>query len=40
LPRPRDVFRLHDNGAFRDLYDAIWADLERQVGALRTGTAS
>lgn len=40
LPRPRDVFRLHDNGAFRDLYDAIWGDLERQVGVLRTGTAS
>ncbi len=40
LPRPRDVFRLHDNGAFRDLYDAIWADLERQVGALRTVPAS
>jgi NitT/TauT family transport system ATP-binding protein len=31
MPRPRDVFRMHDSDAFRALYDAIWVELERQV---------
>lgn len=31
LARPRDIFRMHDSGEFRDLYDSIWAELERQV---------
>jgi NitT/TauT family transport system ATP-binding protein len=31
LPRPRDIFRLHDSHEFRELYDAIWRELERQV---------
>jgi NitT/TauT family transport system ATP-binding protein len=31
IPRPRDIFRIHDNAAFRRLYNAIWAELERQV---------
>lgn len=31
LTRPRDIFRMHDSGEFRDLYDSIWAELERQV---------
>jgi NitT/TauT family transport system ATP-binding protein len=31
MPRPRDVFRIHDNSDFRRLYDAIWMDLEREV---------
>ena len=31
MSRPRDVFRMHDNGDFRVLYDAIWEELERQV---------
>jgi NitT/TauT family transport system ATP-binding protein len=36
LPRPRDVFRIHDSPAFRELYDNLWLELERQVqGASR-----
>jgi NitT/TauT family transport system ATP-binding protein len=35
LARPRDIFRMHDSSEFRNLYDAIWAELERQVGAPR-----
>jgi NitT/TauT family transport system ATP-binding protein len=31
LRRPRDIFRMHDRHEFRELYDAIWAELERQV---------
>jgi NitT/TauT family transport system ATP-binding protein len=31
MPRPRDVFRMHDNSDFRTLYDTIWVELERQV---------
>lgn len=31
MSRPRDVFRMHDSGEFRALYDAIWAELEHQV---------
>jgi NitT/TauT family transport system ATP-binding protein len=31
MPRPRDVFRMHDSTDFRALYDAIWVELERQV---------
>jgi NitT/TauT family transport system ATP-binding protein len=31
MSRPRDVFRMHDSGEFRALYDAIWVELEHQV---------
>jgi NitT/TauT family transport system ATP-binding protein len=31
MSRPRDVFRMHDSGEFRELYDAIWVELARQV---------
>ena len=31
MARPRDVFRMHDNGDFRSLYDTMWVELERQV---------
>jgi len=31
MPRPRDVSHMHDSADFRALYDAIWAELERQV---------
>jgi NitT/TauT family transport system ATP-binding protein len=31
LPRPRDVFKIHDSPDFRDLYDKLWLELERQV---------
>jgi len=31
MSRPRDVFRMHDSGEFRALYDTIWEELECQV---------
>jgi NitT/TauT family transport system ATP-binding protein len=31
MSRPRDVFRIHDSGEFRQLYDTIWMELEHQV---------
>jgi NitT/TauT family transport system ATP-binding protein len=31
LPRPRDIFRMHDIPEFRALYDNLWRELERQV---------
>jgi len=31
MSRPRDVFRMHDSGQFRALYDTIWEELECQV---------
>ncbi len=31
IPRPRDVFFIHDNEEFRRLYDVIWKELEAQV---------
>lgn len=31
LPRPRDIFHIHDFDAFRRLYDEIWRELEVQV---------
>ena len=31
MSRPRDVFRIHDSGEFRALYDTIWEELECQV---------
>ena len=31
IPRPRDIFHMHDNPEFRRLYDEIWKELEVQV---------
>lgn len=31
IPRPRDIFHIHDNAEFRRLYDEIWRELEVQV---------
>ena len=31
IPRPRDIFHIHDNMEFRRLYDEIWKELEVQV---------
>jgi NitT/TauT family transport system ATP-binding protein len=37
LPRPRDVFKIHDSPAFRELYDKLWLELERQVRGSHVG---
>jgi NitT/TauT family transport system ATP-binding protein len=39
IPRPRDIFHMHDNDFFRQLYDAIWRELELQVRSARNGGA-
>jgi NitT/TauT family transport system ATP-binding protein len=31
MSRPRDIFRMHDSSEFRELYDLLWVELERQV---------
>jgi NitT/TauT family transport system ATP-binding protein len=31
IPRPRDIFHIHDDTEFRRLYDEIWKELEVQV---------
>lgn len=31
IPRPRDIFHIHDDSEFRRLYDEIWKELEVQV---------
>lgn len=38
IPRPRDIFRIHDNADFRQLYDEIWQELEKQVRTTRVGS--
>ncbi len=31
IPRPRDIFHIHDNEDFRRLYDKLWEELEIEV---------
>ncbi len=31
IPRPRDIFHIHDNETFRRLYDTLWEELEVEV---------
>ena len=31
LPRPRDVFHIHDTPGFSDLYDALWSDIRAEI---------
>jgi NitT/TauT family transport system ATP-binding protein len=38
LPRPRDVFHIHDLPRFKELYDALWEDIRVEIA--RAGTAS
>ena len=35
IPRPRDIFHMHDNKYFRELYDKIWRELELPVRTAR-----
>lgn len=37
LPRPRDVFHIHETPGFSDIYDAIWNDLREEI--LKTRSA-
>lgn len=31
LPRPRDVFHIHETPGFSEIYDAIWNDLREEI---------
>ncbi|MPZ87091.1 MAG: ATP-binding cassette domain-containing protein [Nitriliruptorales bacterium] len=35
LPRPRDVFHIHETPGFDDLYDALWADIRSEIERAR-----
>ena len=39
IPRPRDVFQIHDDQAFRALYNDIWQELRTQVRRVDEFTA-
>jgi NitT/TauT family transport system ATP-binding protein len=38
LPRPRDVFHIHELPRFKELYDALWDDIRVEIA--RAGTTS
>lgn len=40
LPRPRDVYHIHDMDGFRELYDALWADIRDEISVGRNGAAA
>ena len=31
IPRPRDIFRIHDSPGFREAYNILWDSLESEV---------
>ena len=35
IPRPRDVFHIHEAPGFADIYDAIWDDLREEIRRTR-----
>ncbi len=39
LPRPRDIFHIHETPGFSDLYDALWADIRAEIGAAHAPVA-
>jgi NitT/TauT family transport system ATP-binding protein len=39
LPRPRDVFHIHETPGFSTIYDAIWNDLREEILKERDGDA-
>jgi sulfonate transport system ATP-binding protein len=38
IPRPRDVFHIHEAPCFPDIYDAIWNDLREEIARARAAT--
>ena len=31
IPRPRDVYHIHDSQAYREIYDKLWEELRDEV---------
>ncbi|HEV2781068.1 MAG TPA: ABC transporter ATP-binding protein [Actinophytocola sp.] len=40
LPRPRDVYRIHELDRFKELYDALWTDIREEIAAANEGVSS
>lgn len=40
LPRPRDVFHIHETPGFSDLYDALWDDIRTEIERSRERRAA
>src|SRR3954453_12353921 len=40
LPRPRDVFHIHEMPGFSDIYDRIWNDLREEIQKTRAANAA
>jgi NitT/TauT family transport system ATP-binding protein len=40
LPRPRDVFHIHETPGFSDIYDGIWTDLREEIQKTRAANAA
>jgi len=40
LPRPRDVFHIHETPGFSEIYDAIWNDLREEILKTRADDAA
>jgi NitT/TauT family transport system ATP-binding protein len=31
LPRPRDVFHIHETPGFSEIYDSLWKDIKEEI---------
>jgi NitT/TauT family transport system ATP-binding protein len=40
LPRPRDVFHIHETPGFTEIYDGIWDDLREEILKTRSADAA
>lgn len=40
LPRPRDVFRIHEVPGFSELHDNLWADIRAEIEGADAGTVT
>ncbi len=40
LPRPRDVFHIHETPGFAEIYDGIWNDLREEIQKARSANAA
>ena len=40
LPRPRDVYHIHEIDRFKELYDALWTDIREEIAAASEATST
>jgi NitT/TauT family transport system ATP-binding protein len=36
IPRPRDVFRIHESSLFAQLYQQLWTEIREEMGELQS----